>query len=428
MKILITTMPVNYSQNIHMDFISQRVAPNGAIYLLGAIVREKGYDVSILDPYVLQNDANKSSFDEAIINHVSKADILCLSSNSLNWACTSYAIRKIREKLGSSITIVIGGLHPTYFYDYIIRNYDVDYILRGEGEETLPHLIRAIEKGTGFSEIEGVISKKHGISDKNKIVPILDSREYEKLPLPAFDLLPDEAYDIMLIETSRGCKFNCVFCSVPHRNNWRAFDEEVVMDRAEKIISRYADKFCTKGVLITDDCLTSDFNRASRIIKNLEKIDSEIIISIESRITDWLKDDADVGLSIFSSPQVRRILFGIESGYDEGLRKISKGLTIEKVEQALNLFESNNVLLKSYFSFIIGFPWESLDDCIKTIDYAASIVKRCSYAGVVNLNWLQIGLATLFWTKLLRTRNYFNYSSYPADFRVFNPLYSTGVR
>ena len=39
-----------------------------------------------------------------------------------------------------------------------------------------------------------------------------------------------------------------------------------------------------------------------------------------------------------------------------------------------------------------------------------------------------VGLATLFWTKLLRTRNYFNYSSYPADFRVFNPLYFTGVR
>jgi len=38
------------------------------------------------------------------------------------------------------------------------------------------------------------------------------------------------------------------------------------------------------------------------------------------------------------------------------------------------------------------------------------------------------GLATLFWTKLLRTRNYFNYSTYPADFKVFNPLYSTGVR
>jgi hypothetical protein len=38
------------------------------------------------------------------------------------------------------------------------------------------------------------------------------------------------------------------------------------------------------------------------------------------------------------------------------------------------------------------------------------------------------GLATLYWTKLLRTRNYFNYSSYPADFKVFNPLYSTGVR
>ena len=40
----------------------------------------------------------------------------------------------------------------------------------------------------------------------------------------------------------------------------------------------------------------------------------------------------------------------------------------------------------------------------------------------------EIGLATLYWTKLLRTRNYFNYSSYPADFKVFNPLYSTGVR
>ena len=46
----------------------------------------------------------------------------------------------------------------------------------------------------------------------------------------------------------------------------------------------------------------------------------------------------------------------------------------------------------------------------------------------INNRKLNIGLATLFWTKLLRTRNYFNYSSYPADFRVFNPLYSTGVR
>ena len=45
-----------------------------------------------------------------------------------------------------------------------------------------------------------------------------------------------------------------------------------------------------------------------------------------------------------------------------------------------------------------------------------------------SIDLIASGLATLFWTKLLRTRNYFNYSSYPADFRVFNPLYSTGVR
>ena len=53
-----------------------------------------------------------------------------------------------------------------------------------------------------------------------------------------------------------------------------------------------------------------------------------------------------------------------------------------------------------------------------------------SYIPLINsaITEVKNGLATLFWTKLLRTRNYFNYSSYPADFRVFNPLYSTGVR
>ena len=388
MKVLITSMPICMSEN-KRDFISMRVAPTTAIYLLAAVVREKGYDIELLDPYDIQIGSEDLGFEEVIKNKLKMIDVVCLSSNTLNWANTVFAIRTIRRLFGDSIKIVVGGLHATYFYKHVIKNIEVDFVLRGEGEITLPMLIDAIDKKRGFENIEGLISKNYNVSKINLIVPIIDNDTYRDIPLPAFDLMPDKVYNVLPIETSRGCLFNCAFCSVPHRNLWRGFDENLVVTRSEEIIKKYLHKFKTKQIFITDDCLTANFERANNIMGRLVQLE-ELMFTIETRATDWLKGDTNRAIEVFSSSNIVRFGFGVECGYNEGLKKISKGLTIELLEQTIELLENNNMLNKAFFSFIIGFPWETMDDCIKTVDFAAGLERRCGNRGNVNVNWLQI--------------------------------------
>lgn len=389
MKIKITTMPVYYDLNKSVDFISHRIAPNSAIYLLGSILRENGFNIEIIDPFFLQNITNRATFEDNLISRLEGADVICLSANTLNWECTLYAIGVMRKKIGDSVKIILGGIHPTYFYESIISKVNIDYILRGEGEVTLGELMHAIEKNAGYEKIEGLVSKEYGITNNSRIKPVINEEIYKKLPIPAYDLMPDQVYHTMLIETSRGCRFNCAFCSVPHRNNWRAFDKDIVLERGKKIIRNYSDKFIGNQVLISDDCLTADFKRAQYIIDRLERENDKIGYVIETRATDWLAKEIDESIEPFLSRQMHRILFGIECGYNEGLKRISKGLSIEMLEKVIELLDKKGILLKSYFSFIIGFPWEDIDKCIQTIDYAASLVKRSNGLGVVNLNWLQ---------------------------------------
>lgn len=385
MNILFTSMPIDLHNR--SDLITMRTVPTTAIYLLTAILKTHGYFVDILDPYVIKTELIKKSFQEIMVDSLKDKDVLCLSSNTLNWPMTIEAIQVARKIKGNNLKIILGGLHPTYFYQHIYKNFDIDYILIGEGESTLVELLQCIENDKGLENIQGLVSKCGSMSAVNFQKPMINENQYKKLPLPAFDLLPDKVYYALPIETSRGCKFNCKFCSIVHRNNWRAFDKEIVINRNEQIISLYQSKFINKEIFITDDCLTTDFERANAILGNLINNSPESKIMVETRITDWQSNLRDSAVPVFSMKQINRLGFGIECGYNEGLKRIAKGLTIEILEDTLKFLDQNKLIQKTFLSFIIGFPWESMDDCLKTINYAANIVKRYGQ-GIVNVNWL----------------------------------------
>lgn len=414
MNILFSSMPIELFDN--SDIISMRTVPTTAIYLLSAVIRENGYSVEILDPYIIKKELADNTFNSIMRKALEGKDILCLSSNTLNWPMTIEAIKVVRELKGDSIIIVLGGLHPTYCYKYIYSKFDVDYILIGEGEETIIDLLHCIENNNGFESVDGLIVKNREKKElKNIHKPQISPHKYYKLPLPAFDMLPDQAYYALPIETSRGCKYNCSFCSIAHRNNWREFNEELVINRTKKIITGYQNKFINKEIFITDDCLTADLERADRILRGIIDISAESKIMLETRITDWKNEIESYKSKVFSFPQITRLGFGIECGYNEGLLRISKGFTIEILEKTLVFLEKNKLIEKAFFSFIIGFPWETMDECLKTIEYAASIVVRYGQ-GLVNLNWLW-----LFPSRLWEKRR--NYNIFLSDSVFDDPNY-----
>lgn len=386
MKITILSMPVHYS----IDYPGMSTMPPTAIYLLGTIMKNAGYEVDIVDPYEFRklnpiNVASDNKLTSFLEDKLKRTKVVCLSSNTLNWSMTKIACKAIRE-IYPNIIIVAGGLHPTYYDEYLMKTNPIDFILRGDGEESILQLMQAISTTKEYEKIRGLTWKKGTRIVRNQDVITLNKEKIMQIPLPNFESVPKKVYDIMPLATSKGCKYGCRFCSIPHKHDWIGYPGDWAADRIIEAVNKYGGRFKQNSIYIVDDCFTADNQRAFDILSRLLDSRSDFEIILEARASDLYDDQL---LEILQSPQIVRVAIGVECGYNSGLKLINKGLTIELLEKRLERFQKYDLIKKMFFSFIIGFPWEQVQDYKLTLDYAASIVKRFGYSNV-NINWLNL--------------------------------------
>lgn len=388
MKLILLCMPVHPA----LERKSMNSMPTTALYYLSSILDDHEITHEIIDPYIIRKIlySQRGIIDlEKFVEKFLGADvILAISSNTLNWSMTKLLL-DILEKKKSKCTIILGGLHPTYFPEELLKNSIAQYLIRGEGENALPKLILGILEKRNlayFEKIENLSWK-----NENKIIHNHDAKKIsidvlQKYPCPDFSKIPNKVYDTMPVMTSKGCLFNCAFCSIPNHNSWRGYDSEWAINNLAKMYNRYMDRFINKSIYITDDCFTVDMFRSEKILDGIERNNIQADFMIEARVNDIRK--LQYCEMIVKHKWLTRVACGVECGYDEGLKKIGKVLKIRECIDLLEKAEKYDFMDRLAFSFIIGFPWESKDDCIKTIDFAANIVKK--YGIIVNLNWLQI--------------------------------------
>lgn len=224
----------------------------------------------------------------------------------------------------------------------------------------------------------------------------LTVEEMENTPYPAYELLPSSnPYTQLPVETSRGCRFSCAFCSIPHRRNWRGLSVEHVIKRVKHAL-QFKDNI-NRGtrLLFVDDCFTANGERAINVFKKLHRLYGYTEkVFIEARVTDILKNQIlqNIPLQMVSSMQI-----GVECGYNEGLKKIRKGLTVEQLFSALEILKQYQFDKHCFLSFIIGFPWETMEMINKTLDTIELICTK--YKIVCNLNWLLLLPSDLWWEK-----------------------------
>ncbi len=274
---------------------------------------------------------------------------------------------RIAKEVDPRIVTVIGGPHPTFMFAEIFGDpaYRVDYVLRGEAEETLPELLGAL-RGGNPEAVAGLAFVRDGavvttperphIADLNALKPawhLLDWKDYH------YNIEPWGRMASML--TSRGCMMGCSFCSHRQfwRGDWRARDPENVVAEVRELVDVHQVEFIT----LIDPYPTHDRDRWEKLLDLFiaEKLDVRLLM--ETRVEDVIRD-ADI-LPKYRAAGVIHLYLGAEGSTDEMLVQLNKGTSVNLNKRAVDLARDHDIMTEA--SFMIGGPtetWKSIEATI----------------------------------------------------------------
>lgn len=289
--------------------------------------------------------------------------------------CYSHRYKKAYEIIDTlksfrNHTVVIGGPHVSVIRAKVLDETKADFAIKGEGEYALVELCKATEtENGGYKGIKGLIWR-----DENKIIENPDRpfiTDLDTLPFPAYERFELEKYVCYLerrlpIITSRGCPYQCIFCSIrlSMGNKFRARSPENVVDEMEYWYNKGWRNFD-----FNDDCFSLNLDRAKKIcdliVERALKITYQLYNGIRAdRIDKEL-------LKKMKASGCTRVFYGCESGNPEILKKIKKGITLEHVRRAVKM--TNEVEMESAVTFIIGHPYETFKEAMETVNFAKTL-------------------------------------------------------
>jgi radical SAM superfamily enzyme YgiQ (UPF0313 family) len=264
-------------------------------------------------------------------------------------------VAKVAKDFNREVTVVVGGPHPTSVGKDVLKEPNIDIGVRGEGESTLIEILDAVVNRESFDKIRG-ISYRTGPDIvetlEGEYIEDLDSLsfpiEYAHEVLKDYDKYPKSAFRDVF--TSRGCHYNCFFCG--SRYVWgRKVRFRSVSNVVEEIKSLR--KIGLKWIEFLDDTFGSDREYLHELCNSLIKERTGIFWSCGTRVNVIDKQT----VILMRKAGCRSIDIGIESGNNEMLKKIRKGITVEEALAAADVITKHGIRLIA--NFIVGFPEET---------------------------------------------------------------------
>lgn len=288
MKILLINPPNSIDQKA--AFTVNLFQPLGLAYI-AATLEENNYQVKILDALAEGFDQERVQGERKIIglsdSEIKKKikkfepNIVGISNLFSFQSDEAHRMSNLVKSVDSKITTVVGGSHPTIQPEDILKNKNVDYVIRGEGEYAMLELVRAIEGKKPVVSMKSLSYRdnKGRIFNNARSEPI---KHLDNLPFPARHLLPMDKYfeaakkgrviDGLIacgkkrtsITTSRGCPFTCTFCSVhlTMTRSWRGRSPENVLSEIKEFVDMYGIQYFD----ILDDNFTLIPARAKKFV------------------------------------------------------------------------------------------------------------------------------------------------------------------
>ncbi len=253
--------------------------------------------------------------------------------------------------------------------EQIGKNY-VDFILRGEWDYSVKELCDAYNSSLPLDSIGGLTWKSdEGTVIVNTARPPIDN--LDELPIPAYDLLDlSKFYESVFVRfpaatmiTSRGCPFNCIYCSYPqtiYGHKFRAMSPERVLTE----IRYLTEELGVKEIRIDDDTFNINRQRVIDICKLLADAKLDMVFSVQCR-PQLMTDDQAYWLK---KAGCRMVLYGVESGNDEILKKIRKNTTKDEIRRGVKIAKRYGIDVLN--CVMLGFYWDTKETVEETIRFA----------------------------------------------------------
>jgi radical SAM superfamily enzyme YgiQ (UPF0313 family) len=344
-------------------WIKARTVPLGLAYI-GSVLEKAGHTVEIIDRNVYPN--KKIPSDASLVGSTATTPVVF------------YAWEVLKEAKEQGCKTVIGGPHATCLPEESAALPYIDYVVRGEGEETIVELCKAISENREPENVFGVTYK----NEKGEIVnnkPRLFIKNLDSIPFPAYHLFPDLHHytnpqpllgtrtPAVNLVTSRGCAFNCNFCyKGTFGRTWRHRSPENVIEEWEMLVKKYK----VKEIGIQDDIFNTNIERC---IKILDKIIEKNLV-VPWTTPNGIRADL-VNDELFEKMRKSgcyRVAFGIESGVQDVLDKsIHKNIKLSDIEKAVKLARKHNI--KTLGFFVLGNLNETEEQMRQTVEFAIKL-------------------------------------------------------
>lgn len=340
--------------------------PNlGFVYLAGH-ARAAGFEVQIYDAMTknhnLEDVAGK--IREYTPDYVA-------STGYTSSAPAGLEVLRLAKQINPEILTIIGGIHATFMYNEILtENWDVvDFVVRGEGEETLPELLLALKAGTNPDKVAGIAFWRNGkviLSPERPFCTDLDALN------PAWDLVEWEDYTFFvmpgsrlgLVNSSRGCVNSCSFCSQQKfwQRSYRSRRPEAFVTELRYLKEKYG----VTVVMLSDEYPTRERARWERILDLLLEHKVGMYLLLETCVEDIIRD-ADI-LDKYRQAGVIHVYLGVESTDQGRLQVFHKNVRVEESKQALDLLNRSGIITEC--SFVLGMPDETQETIAGVTDLA----------------------------------------------------------
>jgi|TARA_B100001971_G_C18262386_1_gene588186 radical SAM superfamily enzyme YgiQ (UPF0313 family) len=355
-----TNLPAVLDSEEHVGYYP----PIGLLYVAAHAEKETNYKIEVLDTLVEELDYD--GIEKEIIRR--QPDVVGIQTMTFTLIDVIKTARVVK-KVNKNIHVCLGGPHINLYPDETIAIPEIDSLVLGEGEHAFADLLKCLDSNSELAKVKGIVFQKNGKIINPGARPMIEN--LDTLVHPARNLIPIEKYWSVLAKnapittsmTSRGCPFKCIFCDRPFfGKSFRFRSAKNVVDEMEECV-----KVGIREFVFYDDTFTIDRKRVYGICEEIEKRKLDVFWSVRARVAGL---DEKILMTMRKAGCIR-IHFGVESGNEEILKVMKKGITLEEIRTAFKLAKKVGMTTLGYF--MLGNPSETREQMMETIEFANTL-------------------------------------------------------